>query len=37
LLPLGHFAGHSPDALYAGVRAIDWREHVAADGTMAVD
>ena len=31
------FAAPTPDALYAGVRAVDWREHLSVDGTLAVD
>ncbi len=37
LLILSHFDVADADALYAGVRAIDWDEHLAADGSFAVD
>jgi len=37
LLPLSSFPAASPEALYAGVHAIDWQAHVAAGGTLAVD
>ncbi|MDA1301522.1 MAG: bifunctional 23S rRNA (guanine(2069)-N(7))-methyltransferase RlmK/23S rRNA (guanine(2445)-N(2))-methyltransferase RlmL [Proteobacteria bacterium] len=37
LLPLGSFPADSPEALYAGVREIDWLEHLSADQTIAVD
>ncbi len=37
LLPLATFAADSPEALYTGVRTIDWSEHLAAQGTLVVD
>lgn len=37
LLPLAEFDAATEDALYAGVQAIDWSQHLAAHGTFAVD
>jgi 23S rRNA (guanine2445-N2)-methyltransferase / 23S rRNA (guanine2069-N7)-methyltransferase len=37
LLPLAAFDAADPTQLYAGVRAIDWDEHIGRDGTLAVD
>jgi 23S rRNA (guanine2445-N2)-methyltransferase / 23S rRNA (guanine2069-N7)-methyltransferase len=37
LLTLSRFAAPAPEALYEGVQAIDWDEHLAHDGTLAVD
>lgn len=37
LLPLATFPATSPEELYAGVRAIDWSEHLSAESTLAVD
>jgi len=37
LLPLKSFQAATPEALYAGVDAIDWAEHLPSDGTLAVD
>ncbi|HZF16183.1 MAG TPA: bifunctional 23S rRNA (guanine(2069)-N(7))-methyltransferase RlmK/23S rRNA (guanine(2445)-N(2))-methyltransferase RlmL [Steroidobacteraceae bacterium] len=37
LLKLGTFPAANPDELYAGVRAIDWLEHVAPDGSIACE
>ncbi|HZF29841.1 MAG TPA: bifunctional 23S rRNA (guanine(2069)-N(7))-methyltransferase RlmK/23S rRNA (guanine(2445)-N(2))-methyltransferase RlmL [Gammaproteobacteria bacterium] len=37
LLPVAEFDAPTPDALYAGVRTIDWSEHLSVDGTLAVD
>ncbi len=37
LLPLAEFDAADADALYAGTQQIDWAEHLAADGTLAVD
>jgi 23S rRNA (guanine2069-N7)-methyltransferase / 23S rRNA (guanine2445-N2)-methyltransferase len=37
LLPVARFAAPTPEALYEGVRAVDWREHLGIDGTLAVD
>ena len=37
LLPLHAGRAADPDALYALVREVDWSEHLAADGSLAVD
>ena len=37
LLPLTDFAAPTPEALYDGVRSIDWSEHMAVSDTLAVD
>lgn len=37
LLPLAEFDAADADALYAGVGAIDWAQHMAADATLAID
>jgi 23S rRNA (guanine2069-N7)-methyltransferase / 23S rRNA (guanine2445-N2)-methyltransferase len=37
LMPLGEFDAENSDALYAGVQAVDWQQHLAAEGTLAVD
>lgn len=37
LLPVATFPAADDEALYAGVLAIDWTEHLAVDGTLAVD
>jgi len=37
LMPLARFEATAPDALYRGVAAIPWHEHIAAKGTFAVD
>jgi 23S rRNA (guanine2069-N7)-methyltransferase / 23S rRNA (guanine2445-N2)-methyltransferase len=37
LLPLKAFDAPTPEALYEGVRGVDWSEHLAPDGTLAVD
>lgn len=37
LMPLAEFDAPDADALYAGVRAIDWSEHLAPDATLAID
>ena len=37
LLPLAQFPAPTPEALYAGVRAIDWAGHLDQNGTLAVD
>jgi len=37
LMPLSTFATATPDALYDGVRAIDWRQHLDSSTTLAVD
>jgi len=37
LLPLTQFAAPTPEALYEGVKTIPWKEHLAPEGTLAVD
>ena len=37
LLQLATFEARSPEALYDGVRRINWARHLDADGTLAVD
>lgn len=37
LMPLGTFEAATPDALYAGVKSIDWTQHIKPTGTIAVD
>lgn len=37
LLPLARFPAASPEALYAGVRQIDWSAHLGQEGTLAVE
>jgi 23S rRNA (guanine2445-N2)-methyltransferase / 23S rRNA (guanine2069-N7)-methyltransferase len=37
LLPLAEFDAADDEALYAGVQAIDWSQHLAPHGTLAVD
>ncbi len=37
LLPLARFSAPDPDRLYEGVGALPWEDHLAADGTLAVD
>jgi 23S rRNA (guanine2445-N2)-methyltransferase / 23S rRNA (guanine2069-N7)-methyltransferase len=37
LLPIAEFPAPTPEALYDGVRAVEWSAHLAADGTLAVD
>lgn len=37
LLVLSEFEAPDGDSLYAGVKAIDWGEHLAASGTLAID
>lgn len=37
LMPLGNFPAATPEELYAGVASIDWTQHVAASGTLAID
>jgi 23S rRNA (guanine2445-N2)-methyltransferase / 23S rRNA (guanine2069-N7)-methyltransferase len=36
LLEIAKFPAPTPEALYDGVRGVDWSEHLAADGTLAV-
>ena len=37
LMPLANFPAATPEALYEGVAAVDWTQHVAASGTLAID
>ena len=37
LLELAKFPAPTPEALYDGARAVDWRAHLDVDGTLAVD
>ena len=37
LMPLAEFDAGDADALYAGVQAIDWSQHMAPDATLAID
>ncbi|MCR4300876.1 MAG: bifunctional 23S rRNA (guanine(2069)-N(7))-methyltransferase RlmK/23S rRNA (guanine(2445)-N(2))-methyltransferase RlmL [Sulfuricaulis sp.] len=37
LLPLTSFPAPTPEELYTGVQTIAWKEHLAAEGTLAVD
>ena len=37
LLPLAEFAVAAADDLYAGVEALPWEDHLAPDGTLAVE
>ena len=37
LLTIARFPVERAEALYAGVQAIDWRQHLRTDGTLAVD
>ena len=37
LMPLGNFPAATPEELYAGVAAIDWTQHVAPNGTLAIE
>jgi 23S rRNA (guanine2445-N2)-methyltransferase / 23S rRNA (guanine2069-N7)-methyltransferase len=37
LLPLGTFSAATPEALYDGVKSIDWSAHMTPTGTLAVD
>ncbi|MEJ2202399.1 MAG: bifunctional 23S rRNA (guanine(2069)-N(7))-methyltransferase RlmK/23S rRNA (guanine(2445)-N(2))-methyltransferase RlmL, partial [Desulfuromonadaceae bacterium] len=37
LLPLASFPAANPEQLYAGVREIDWQEHLAVDDSLLVD
>ena len=37
LLPLARFEAPTPEALYQGVQALTWDEHLAPEGTLAVD
>ncbi|HEU4653446.1 MAG TPA: bifunctional 23S rRNA (guanine(2069)-N(7))-methyltransferase RlmK/23S rRNA (guanine(2445)-N(2))-methyltransferase RlmL [Steroidobacteraceae bacterium] len=37
LMPVGNTLAATPEALYDGVRSIDWSEHIAPAGSMAID
>lgn len=37
LLPLKRFPAPTPEALYEGVQSVAWQDHLAPDGTLAVD
>jgi 23S rRNA (guanine2445-N2)-methyltransferase / 23S rRNA (guanine2069-N7)-methyltransferase len=37
LLPLATFPAATPEELYAGASSIDWSEHLASAGTMAIE
>ncbi|MCK8516075.1 bifunctional 23S rRNA (guanine(2069)-N(7))-methyltransferase RlmK/23S rRNA (guanine(2445)-N(2))-methyltransferase RlmL [Methylonatrum kenyense] len=37
LLPLATFPAPDPEALYQGLRTVTWLEHLAADGSLAID
>lgn len=37
LLPLAEFPVDGPEALYHGIRAIDWSQHLGADASFAID
>ena len=37
LYTIGEIAAADADELYAGVRSIDWSQHVAAEGSIAID
>jgi 23S rRNA (guanine2445-N2)-methyltransferase / 23S rRNA (guanine2069-N7)-methyltransferase len=37
LMPLGNFPAATPEALYEGVAAIDWTQHLAPTGTLAIE
>ena len=37
LLPITQFPAATPEALYDGVRTIDWSNHLGADNTLAVE
>jgi 23S rRNA (guanine2445-N2)-methyltransferase / 23S rRNA (guanine2069-N7)-methyltransferase len=37
LLQIASFAADSPDSLYAGVRQVDWREHLSVERTIACE
>lgn len=37
LLPIASFAAPTAEALYEGVRGLDWRDHLRPAGTLAVD
>jgi 23S rRNA (guanine2445-N2)-methyltransferase / 23S rRNA (guanine2069-N7)-methyltransferase len=37
LMPLANFPAGTPEALYDGVAAVDWTQHIAASGTLAIE
>src|SRR4030095_1736339 len=37
LMPLGNFPAATPEELYAGVAGIDWAQHLAPSGTLAIE
>jgi 23S rRNA (guanine2445-N2)-methyltransferase / 23S rRNA (guanine2069-N7)-methyltransferase len=37
LMPLAEFDAADADALYAGVQAVDWSQHIAPDARLAID
>jgi 23S rRNA (guanine2445-N2)-methyltransferase / 23S rRNA (guanine2069-N7)-methyltransferase len=37
LMPLGNFPAATSEELYAGVAAIDWTQHLAPNGTLAIE
>jgi len=37
LMPLANFPAKDPETLYEGIRTIPWKEHLDANGTLAVD
>jgi len=37
LMPIAQFPAGTPEELYGGVLTINWNQHLAADGTLAVD
>lgn len=37
LMPIESFPARSPEALYDGIQTIDWKLHLAHDGSLAVD
>ena len=37
LMPLAEFAADDADALYVGMRGVDWSQHMAPDATLAID
>jgi 23S rRNA (guanine2069-N7)-methyltransferase / 23S rRNA (guanine2445-N2)-methyltransferase len=37
LMPLANFPAATPEALYDGVAAVDWTQHISASGTIAIE
>ena len=37
LMPIESFPARSPEALYDGIQTIDWKQHLAPNGSLAVD